>query len=51
VLYGIDREFSAVAAVNLDLDPAGDATKFRKENELEDRDTAKTFEMQSEVGK
>ncbi len=41
MLYGIDREFPAVAVVNLGLDPASDASKFRKENELEDRDTAK----------
>jgi hypothetical protein len=41
VLYGIDREFPAVAVVNLGPDPASDESKFRKDNELEDRDTVK----------
>ncbi len=41
MLYGLDREFPAVAVVNLGPDPTGDAANYQKENVLEERDTAR----------
>lgn len=41
VLYGLDREYPAVAVVNLGPDPGQQKDTFVRENELEDRDMAR----------
>lgn len=41
MLYGLDREFPAVAVVNLGPNPLDDSGIFQKENILEERDTAR----------
>ncbi|XP_057379571.1 LOW QUALITY PROTEIN: cytosol aminopeptidase-like [Daphnia carinata] len=41
VLYGLDREFPAVAVVNLGPNPSNHAAIFQKDNVLEERDTAR----------
>ena len=41
VLYGLDREYPAVALVNLGPDPGQQKDTFVRENELEDRDMAR----------
>lgn len=41
VLYGLDREFPAVAVVNLGPNPSNEAASFQRDNVLEERDTAK----------
>ena len=41
VLYGLDREFPAVAVVNLGPNPLEDAANYQKNNVLEERDTVK----------
>lgn len=38
VLYGLDREFPAVAVVNLGPNPAQQPDDYVKQNELEERD-------------
>ena len=41
MLYGLDREFPAVAVVNLGPNPLDDAANYQKNNVLEERDTVK----------
>lgn len=41
MLYGLDREFPAVAVVNLGPNPSDNAAIFQKDNVLEERDTAR----------
>ena len=41
VLYGIDREFPAVAVVNLGPDPQHQPQHYATENQLEECDTAR----------
>lgn len=41
VLYGLDREFPAVAVVNLGPNPSNEAASFQRDNVLEERDTAR----------
>lgn len=41
MLYGLDREFPAVAVVNLGPNPSNDAANYPKDNVLEERDTVK----------
>lgn len=41
MLYGLDREFPAVAVVNLGLNPSNNAAAFQKDNVFEERDTAR----------
>ena len=41
MLYGLDREFPAVAVVNLGPNPLEDAANYQKNNVLEERDTVK----------